>query len=124
MRVFVIFQSQFEPQFFLYFAIEIKSIEMKTALGRLRTIGFLEGCSYLLFAVTMPIKYLLEIPQPNYFVGMAHGLLFVAYIALVFQNAYLRKWDFMKTAWALLASIVPFGTFIADAKIFKLEQEV
>ena len=94
-------------------------MNLKTALGRLRLIGFLEGCSYLAFAITMPIKYMLEIPQPNYVVGMLHGFLFVAYIALVAQNHFLQKWGFMNTGWALLASIIPFGTFIADAKIFK-----
>ncbi len=71
----------------------------------------------------MPIKYMMEIPEPNYVVGMAHGLLFVLYIGLVLQNAYLHKWSFMRTGWALLASIIPFGTFIADAKIFKPAQE-
>jgi integral membrane protein len=50
---------------------------------------------------------------------MAHGWLFVAYVALV---AYIRAaddWSFRKTALALVASVVPFGTFWADVKLFR-----
>ncbi len=93
-------------------------------LGRLRLAAILEGISYLLFAVTMPLKYLYEIPQPNYYVGMAHGVLFILYIVLCLQCAFLYKWKTGTTFWALVASIVPFGTFIANAKIFKPKQSM
>ncbi|MFN3316530.1 MAG: DUF3817 domain-containing protein, partial [Raineya sp.] len=43
-----------------------------------RKVAFAEGISYLLFALTMPLKYIFKIPEPNYVVGLAHGLLFVA----------------------------------------------
>ncbi|SOE22966.1 integral membrane protein [Spirosomataceae bacterium TFI 002] len=84
----------------------------------LRIIGFAEGCSYLLFAVTMPLKYVYDMPKPNYFVGSAHGFLFLAYIALVLIVSYKMKWKLITTFWALLASLIPFGTFVADKKIF------
>ena len=92
-----------------------------TPLGRLRIVGFMEGCSYLLLGVTMPLKYYLDIPQPNYVVGMIHGCLFIVYIVLVLQVAYLRRWKIRTTFWALLASLIPAGTFYADKKIFSRE---
>jgi len=46
-----------------------------TPIGRLRIIAIAEGISYLLFAITMPLKYVLEITAPNFYVGAAHGLL-------------------------------------------------
>ncbi len=88
-------------------------------MGQLRIAGFAEGCSYLLFALTMPLKYLWQIPQPNYVVGMIHGFLFVAYTALVLKVSLESKWKLSKTAWALFASIIPFGTFYADKKLFR-----
>jgi integral membrane protein len=91
----------------------------QTWLGKLRIIAFMEGCSYLLFAITMPLKYMYDIKGPNKVIGMAHGLLFVIYILLVIKVALLDKWPLLKIFWAFLASIVPFGTFYADKKLFR-----
>ncbi|MFY0600723.1 MAG: DUF3817 domain-containing protein [Cyclobacteriaceae bacterium] len=99
-------------------------MNLKTPIGRLRLTAILEGISYLLFAVTMPLKYLLEIPQPNYFVGMAHGVLFLLYGILCFQNIYIYRWSFKVSILVLAASLIPFATFYADHKIFKKEQKV
>lgn len=96
-------------------------MNLKTPIGRLRLFAVLEGISYLLFAITMPLKYGLDIPEPNFYVGMAHGWLFIIYIILCFQNSYIHKWDLKTSALALVASLIPFGTFYADAKIFKRE---
>lgn len=93
---------------------------MQTWLGKLRIVAFLEGCSYLLFAITMPLKYIYHITGPNKVIGMAHGFLFVLYILLVIKVALENKWSLMKTFWAFLASIVPFGTFYADKKLFRV----
>ena len=90
----------------------------KTALGRLRIVAFLEGCSFLLLGFTMILKYKFDMPQPNYIVGMLHGLLFILYIILVLQVAYLKKWKIITIFWAFLASLIPFGTFYADKMIF------
>ena len=93
-------------------------MNLKTALGRLRIVAFCEGISFLLFAVTMPMKYYMDMPGANKVVGMAHGILFLLYIVLALQNAIIQKWKFITIGWVLLASIVPFGTFVAEAKIF------
>ena len=46
---------------------------MKTPLGRFRILAFMEGLSYLaILFITMPLKYLYEMPLPNLVVGMAH----------------------------------------------------
>jgi integral membrane protein len=92
---------------------------LKTALGRLRIVAFLEGCSFLLLGVTMILKYKFAMPQPNYVVGLAHGILFVLYVGLVLQVSFLQKWNLVKMFWAFLASLVPFGTFYADKVLFR-----
>lgn len=93
---------------------------LKTQIGRLRVIGFIEGVSFLLILfVTMPLKYYAEMPGPNKVIGMVHGLLFVLYVLAVVQSKIEYNWPLKKTALALLASIVPFGTFWADAKLFR-----
>ncbi|MGV6861062.1 MAG: DUF3817 domain-containing protein [Putridiphycobacter sp.] len=90
----------------------------QTNLKFLKIVAILEGISYLSFAITMPLKRIYDMPKPNYYVGMAHGLLFILYIGLVFLVKKDAKWDLKTTFWALLASIIPFGTFVAEAKIF------
>ena len=70
----------------------------------------------------MILKYKFDLPQPNYIVGMLHGLLFILYIILVLQVAYLKKWKIITIFWAFLASIIPFGTFYADKKIFNIQK--
>ncbi|MEQ9405617.1 MAG: DUF3817 domain-containing protein [Cyclobacteriaceae bacterium] len=90
-----------------------------TPIGRLRIIAIAEGISYLLFAITMPLKYGMAITEPNFIVGAVHGLLFILYIGLCFQNIYIFKWNIKVSFLILLASLIPFATFYADARVFK-----
>jgi len=93
----------------------------KTTLGKFRVVAFLEGCSFILFGITMPLKYMLGFPKPNYFVGMAHGVLFIAYVVLLAIVVIQYKWSFKKAVLAFLVSFVPFGTFYANKKLFREE---
>ncbi|WP_019989123.1 DUF3817 domain-containing protein [Rudanella lutea] len=93
---------------------------LKSQLGRLRILAFLEGVSFLLLiGVGMPLKYAYAMPMPNRIIGMAHGLLFVLYVLLVIQCGIEYRWSWRKTGLALLASIIPLGTFWADARLFR-----
>jgi integral membrane protein len=91
---------------------------LKNSLDRFRLIAFLEGCSFLLLGFTMILKYKFAMPQPNYVVGMAHGILFILYVLLLLQVAFQHKWSAGKAALAFCASLIPFGTFYADRKMF------
>ena len=91
----------------------------KSAMGRLRIVAFTEGCSYLLLGFTMILKYKFSMPLPNYIVGSAHGFLFVLYVLLLLQVAFLHRWNLLKMFFAFIASLVPFGTFYADKKLFR-----
>ncbi len=94
----------------------------KSIFSRFRLVAFLEGCSYLLFAITMPLKYKLDMPKPNYIVGMAHGVLFILYIVLLIQVSVQYKWSFKKIVVSFIASLLPFGTFWAAKKIYPVEK--
>ena len=91
-------------------------------LSRLRLLAWLEGTSFLLLmGIGMPLKYMYEMPAPNYVIGMAHGILFITYCIWVMIVRSEKKWNIRITFMALVASLLPFGTFVADAKIFKKE---
>ena len=89
----------------------------------LRITALLEGISFLVILfITMPLKYFYDNAEPNKIVGMAHGVLFIAYVIVVIMAANEFKWSRNNLALALLASIIPFGTFWADVKIFRQRQ--
>jgi len=94
-------------------------MNVKSALGFLRLVAMLEGISFLSFIVTMPLKYGYDIMLPNKIVGMIHGFLFILYIGMVYWVNTDVKWSLKQQLGAYLASILPFGTFVADAKLFK-----
>lgn len=52
-------------------------------------------------------------------VGMAHGVLFIAYVILVVLAKVYLNWSNKLTIIAFIASFIPFGTFYVDAKYFK-----
>jgi len=91
-----------------------------TNSGRLRLLAYLEGISFLLIlGVSMPLKYFYQMPTPNLVIGMIHGILFIAYCAFVIIVKSEQKWNLSKTTWALVAAFLPFGTFVADVKLFR-----
>jgi integral membrane protein len=88
------------------------------AIGRLRVIAFLEGVSYLLLlGIAMPLKYLAGMPTAVRVTGLAHGLLFIAFVAAVIHVAAMLRWDRSRIIGALVASVVPFGTFVLDRRL-------
>lgn len=86
-------------------------------MGQLRLAAWVEGTSYLLlFGLSMPLKYIWDIPGPNKVIGMLHGIFFVLYCLLVLLAGKRFGWGLGKLLLALLASLVPFGTFAVDYK--------
>ena len=92
----------------------------KTSLGRLRMIGFWEGVSFLvLLGIAMPLKYFAGEPGAVRVVGMAHGILFMLYVWAAIQTARDRNWSWQRTGLVLLASVLPAGPFVVDAKLLR-----
>jgi integral membrane protein len=96
---------------------------MNSPLKRLRYIGISEGISFLvLLGIAMPLKYIWGIPEMVKYTGWAHGLLFVLYLMAVAHVALVYRWSLFKIIGAVLASVVPFGPFILDARLLKKEE--
>jgi integral membrane protein len=87
-------------------------------LRRFRWLAFLEGLSFvLLLFFAMPLKYWAGLPIAVRIVGMAHGLLFLAFGWTLFRVALEREWPPRRWGLALLSSLVPFGTFVFDRSL-------
>ncbi len=85
-----------------------------------RLIAILEGVSFLLlFGLGMPLKYKGGIPEPNIYIGYAHGFLFIGYVILALLLTIEKKWGLKKFIILFSASLLPFGTFYIDQKYLK-----
>ena len=82
-------------------------------IGTLRIVGLLEGVSFLLLlGIAMPLKHVWKWPHAVKWVGWAHGILFMAFVSLVALCAWKYRWPIARIAGALLAAVLPFGTFV------------
>ena len=96
---------------------------VKTKLGWLRVVAFLEGMSFLiLLGIAMPLKYMWGMPEYLRAVGMTHGLFFIGFLCMVAVVGSSDDWSPRKYAMAFIASVTPFGTFWADAKLFRIAE--
>lgn len=94
---------------------------LQTTIGRFRIIAFLEGLSLLLLLfIAMPLKYIWDQPAYVEHIGLAHGVLFIAYVLFALFLHFKRNWQlFRRTFIVVIASFIPFGTFYIDHKILR-----
>lgn len=86
-------------------------------LKTFKIVAFWEGISLLLLLFfAMPLKYIWDMPKAVSIVGMAHGILFLAYVAFAFVAYTAFKWNLKILFQVLIASLIPFGTFYIDKK--------
>ncbi|MEY4012823.1 MAG: hypothetical protein RIT22_1947 [Bacteroidota bacterium] len=85
-----------------------------------KLIALLEGTSLLLLlGFAMPMKYFFQEPIFVKTIGMAHGLLFIAYLILAVMQKIASNWSLKTLAIVSIASVLPFGTFYVDKKYLK-----
>lgn len=92
----------------------------------LNFMSLLEGTSLIaLLFIAMPLKYSFGMPEAVKFVGMTHGILFIAFNVVLFAFVGAKKLSEMQGFKGFIASFIPFGTFIFSAMVVrkKMEQE-
>jgi integral membrane protein len=94
---------------------------LKTQLGRLRIISYLEGISLLtLLFIAVPLKYLGKDPSLVQTIGPVHGALFLWFILNTLTVAVEQNWKFRSTTWKVfVACLIPFGTFYVDRRFLQ-----
>ena len=86
-------------------------------LKSFRLLSLIEGLSLItLLFIAMPMRYQLGIDFV-WPVGMAHGVLWLAYVLVSLLVSHLRKWSVGAWLLALLCSVVPFGFLLLDARL-------
>lgn len=78
----------------------------------IQSVGRAEGASLLvLFGVAMPAKYALGEPLLVSWVGWAHGVLFLLFVAALAVGVRRLGWSVLDAAIGVVAAMLPFGTF-------------
>ena len=94
----------------------------KRTLHWFRIIAIAEGISFLvLLGIAMPLKYFAGLPAAVKICGYIHGFLFIAFVALAWNVKNELNKNIAWFAKALLASLLPFGTFVLDRSLKKEE---
>ena len=96
----------------------------RQSIRLLRLTGFVEGISYLLLlGVAMPLKYMAGKPEYVRVMGMAHGVLFVLLcLAILLAMRYARL-SFRWACIVFIASLIPFGTWVIDKRLARIQDE-
>ena len=88
------------------------------SLRRFRLVAVLEGLSLLVLVFgAVPLKHLAGQPLGVRIVGPIHGVFFLLYAWAVYRAVDDDKWTKSQAAWAMLAAVIPFGTFVLEARI-------
>ena len=75
----------------------------------------------VLLGIAMPLKYIWGHPEAVRVVGMAHGILFLLYLWAAIQAAVEHNWNWRRTLLVLVASLLPAGPFVVEAKLLRPE---
>jgi integral membrane protein len=90
-------------------------IMYQESIKSLTWVGYLEGTSFLLLLfVAMPLKYQMGVVDPVKYIGMTHGVLFMAYVFVLMSTASKIKFPLWAMPFGVLASLLPFGPFVFD----------
>lgn len=89
------------------------------ALKQFRIAAIAEGFSWIALLFTMYLKYGQQLPEPNQWVGMIHGVLFIGYCLYIAYFYFEEKWPFPKCLVLFITAFLPFGTFWAEKKYLR-----
>jgi integral membrane protein len=93
---------------------------MHSTIKTFSTIALVEGISYIiLLGIAMPLKYFMDMPLAVKYVGWAHGILFMAYMVLLFICWIKYQWSLKRVVFYFIASLLPFVPFWVERDLRK-----
>ncbi len=86
-----------------------------------RKVSFFEGLTYLaLLGVAMPLKYAAGRPEAVEWVGLAHGIAFLAFCAGLLAVHVRCRLPLIESFTLFGLSLVPFGFIVIDRRLARL----
>lgn len=88
----------------------------------LRIMGVLDGLSLItLLFISMPLKYLADLPIFVTINGSVHGGIFMIYLLAILLVQLRIQWGIGWSLLAVLIAFIPFGNFVFDFKLKKMQ---
>jgi integral membrane protein len=93
------------------------------AYGRYRVMAYIVGTLLVILVfVGVPLEHFAGRPAVAAVVGVAHGVLYIVYLATVLQLAIARRWRPDKILLVFAAGLVPFLTFYMERRVSREER--
>ena len=83
-------------------------------LRTFRYVALAEATSFLALLVATVVKHSDGGETGVSILGPIHGVLFLAYVFLVFAIRGEERWSIKVTCWILLGAVLPFGGYVVD----------
>src|SRR5918995_170170 len=85
----------------------------------LRIVALVEVSTLLLLLAASFAKRALDFPEGVSVLGPIHGVALLAYVGLLLYEREDRGLTWLQTAFALVASVIPFGGFVVERRYFR-----
>ena len=82
----------------------------------LRWAALAEATSYICLLAAVIAKHAFNQPGGVTVIGPIHGLVFLAYVALVLSEREKLNWPLSRTAFAIAAAVVPLGGVFVERR--------
>lgn len=90
-------------------------------LKTLKYLSLAEGTTLLLLLlVAIPLKYCFNYPIATKIFGSIHGLVFLAYMGVLYKTIILKYWNKNQIAQLFMLAFIPLGGFINEKLIKKM----
>jgi|SRR5690606_10735448 len=89
-------------------------------LDGFRNVALVEGISMVVLVTFSVLKRTTDLEWAVLgvkYVGWAHGILFIAYVYLLWMCAVKYKWKFGRVIVFFIASLIPFAPFFVERKL-------
>ena len=98
------------------------AVSMPSVARLLKVASIVEGTSYLILLCAVFAKYVLDAPGEGGvpIMGPTHGVIFLAYAALVLIGREEQGWSGKETVIALVLAAVPFGGFYVERRMITI----
>lgn len=83
-------------------------------LQNFKYVALAEATTFLLLLVSSVLKRTADFDAGVTILGPIHGILFIAYVVMVFSLRDPMRWSDKVTFWILVGAILPFGGYVVD----------
>ncbi|QPK78832.1 DUF3817 domain-containing protein [Corynebacterium lizhenjunii] len=95
-----------------------RQARVSTALNIFSVLAWVTGVFLIALVIRMVCQYLLNMDIPAWatWIAIAHGWVYMAYVVSVLNLGMKALWPFSRMILTALAGVVPFFSFVMEAK--------